>query len=165
MQPVSVLVKRFGQLALAMVGGVALVGPALAVFAVSKPAVALAMKPPHAVIAVQPFLDIGGHGCMGDDPPLHKGPIEPAGGLFVPSLQSWMDLAALRCLRPGTDDNVVLTVSIDAKGRIDGVETDDDSAPALTTCLESALRGGREKPLREGPARLKIGYFMGRLPR
>lgn len=78
------------------------------------------------------------------------------------SLESRTREAASRCLRPGTDDHFVLTRSVDAKGEIASVELDDDSDPHLAACVKSAVRRSIE-PIEPGPARIKVGYFMGRL--
>jgi len=152
--------KRFGHLTLAVLAGLAFFGPTLAALAVSRPAVAIAMKPPHAVMAIHPFRDLSAETCV-DSSPAHQGPIEKTGpGVGNAGLAAWMNQAAFGCLRPGTDDHFILTVSLDENEEIRDVATDQPTGSVAASCAMAAVR----RPqwwVGRGPVRLSIGYFMG----
>ena len=150
--------RRIRLSALALIAGTVLFGPTWAAFALSKPSIALAMKPPQAVIAVHPFLDLGALSCFGD-PPVHQGPIEWTGRHLDGSMAVRMDEAAFHCLRPGTDDHFVLTVLVDARGKISEVEVDHDPESDRSACAASAVRRSAWAT-RPRPGRTTIGYFM-----
>ncbi len=94
------------------------------------------------------------------EPPLRKGPVMRTGRLFEQAFEWRMDLAAERCLKPGTDDHFVLTVSLGEKGNIEAVETEDPGS-SLAFCAESVLFGGA-KPFGWGPGRMQIAYYLDR---
>jgi len=152
--------KRLGQFLLMGLGGIALVGPTVVAFARQPPAVATAMKRPYAVMRVHPFEDLRVGLCM-DDPPVHRGPIERTGPGIDKAVGWAMDRAAFSCLRRGTDDHFVLTVSLDSKSAINSIETDGDPGSALARCAASAVYN-YDSPTARGPGRMRIGYFMGR---
>jgi len=151
--------KRLGHLGLALLGGAALLGPTVAAFAASRPAIAAAMKPPHAVIHVHAFENLGNRTCM-PDPPVHRAYFERSGRGIDWGVEFAMEDAAFRCLRSGTNDHIVLRVSIDARGRLARVQTDAASDSRLAACAEHWIR--RQAQTGEtGPGQLTIGYFMG----
>ncbi len=138
----------------------ALFGPSIAAFATSRPAVAVAMKPPIAVIQVHPFLNLADGSCF-PDPPLHIGPIHRTEVLFYEeSLLTRMNEAAEQCAGLSSG-YLVLSVSVDKAARITEVTADAGTDEELASCATMAMRRSRGLETR-GPGTLEIGYFMGR---
>jgi len=153
-----------GRLTLAVLGGAALLGPAVAAFAEAPPAVAAALKQPQVVIPVHPFLDLAWGECM-PAPPVHRGPLRRTGhidGRAESDLAWRMDRAASRCLEgPRMEGHLVLAVTVDSRGRISHFEREDGPSGNLVACAGYALGSGSDL-IGSGPGRLTIGYFMGR---
>jgi hypothetical protein len=70
----------------------------------------------------------------------------------------------LQCLHPGEVEQFVLTVSIDAEGSIQDVETDHGAFSTATACAAVEVRRSQWW-LKPGPSRLTIAYFIGQSDR
>ena len=147
------------RLTLSLLAGAVFLGPTIAAFATSRPAVAVAMKPPIAVIQVHPFLDLSYGSCIANLP-MHIGPTHRTEVLFYEeSLRERMNQAAEECARPSSG-YLVLSVSVDKTARITDVTADAGADEDLAGCATTFMRRSRGLETR-GPGTLQIGYFMG----
>jgi hypothetical protein len=150
----------WGRMTLPLLIAAAFFGPSIAAFATSRPAVAVAMRPPIAVIQVHPFLNLTYGSCF-PYPPLHIGPIHRTEVLFYEeSLLVRMNQAAEQSAGPSSG-YLVLSVTVDKTARITDVTADAGPDEELASCATTAMRRSRGLETR-GPGTLEIGYFMGR---
>jgi hypothetical protein len=135
-------------------------GPSLAAFATSRIEVPAPTRPPVEVIATRPFPTLAA-GARAGAPPLRIGPTVRTPGLVAEAaLRGRMNEAAARCaLRASTF--LVLSASVDRKGRLTEVKGDAGEDRALADCATVVLRQAGPVETR-GPGTLEIGYFMGR---
>jgi hypothetical protein len=150
---------RWGRMVLGLLAMAVMFGPSLAAFATSRPVVPVPERPRVPVIAVHPFLDVNYQSCFAD-PPLHIGPtLETKGLFYVAALRERMIAAASACTNPSSG-YLVLSVSVDRRGRISDVEADAGYDRQLAACATTYLERNGDVETR-GPGRMKIGFFMG----
>jgi hypothetical protein len=135
-------------------------GPSLAAFATSRIEVPVPRRRPVEVIATRPFPALAA-GKRTGAPPLHIGPTARTPGLlFEAALRSKMNEAASRCALDSST-YLLLSASVDKKGRLTGVTGDSGDDRALADCAAAFVRQAGAVETR-GPGTLEIGYFMGR---
>ncbi|HXT94824.1 MAG TPA: hypothetical protein VN853_00885 [Polyangia bacterium] len=150
----------WGRVALGLAAAAAMFGPSLAAFATSRIQVPPPTRLPVEVIGARAFPDLAGAARAGV-PALHVGPTERTSGLRgEAALRARMNDAASRCaLRSSA--YLVLSASVDGRGRITEVRAEAGGDRPLGDCATSLLRQGGTVETR-GPGTLEIGYFMGR---
>jgi hypothetical protein len=150
---------RWGRMVLGFLAMAVMFGPSLAAFATSRPVVPVPDRPRVPVIAVHPFLDVTSASCM-PLPALHVGPTLESKGLFyVAPLRERMIAAASVCT-DSSSGYLVLSVSVDRRGRITGVDADAGYDRQLAACATTYLERNGDVETR-GPGSMKIGFFMG----
>lgn len=140
-----------------------LFGPSLAAFATSRIEVPVSRRKPVEVIATRPFPALAA-GMVAGAPPLRIGPTARTPGLVAEAaLRGRMNEAAARCV-VRSSVYLVLSTSVDRRGRIADAKADAGDDRALADCATAFLRKGGPVETR-GPGSLEIGYFMGRARR
>jgi hypothetical protein len=150
----------WGKMTLALLAVAALFGPSVAAFANSRPVVPVPAKTWVPVIRARPFSRLAG-GSSVDGPPLHIGPTQRTKGLFhEEALRHRMTETASRCA-VRSSSYLVLSASVDGRGRLTNVKADAGTDGSLADCATSFLRRNSQVETR-GPGTLEIGYFTGR---
>jgi hypothetical protein len=138
-----------------------LVGPTIAAYAILPTGLSAVIRPPHAVIRVHPFEDLGASSCIAY-PPLHLGPITQRGELSLAGpLWSRMTSSVFACA-DGWHGHVALSVTVDRAGMIVGTRAVGDDHRVNACVRREAVRGGLVGM--HGPGTLTVGYFMGNSP-
>jgi hypothetical protein len=150
---------RWGRTVLGFAAIVVMFGPSLAAFATSRIEVPVPTRRPVEVIATRPFPGLAA-GTRAGGPPLRVGPMERTAGLVHEApLRDRMNEAASRCA-VRSSSYLVLSASVDGKGRLTHVSGEAGADGPLADCAASFIRQAGPLDTR-GPGTLEIGYFMG----